>query len=73
MNHFPLQFLPFFIFLPDVVVAVRIEEEPRHVLFRIFALEGGGEVRNETRLNISSKEHTHGKDLNRSHFGYCSM
>ena len=33
--------LVFFIFLPDVVVAVRIEEEPRHVLFRIFALEGG--------------------------------
>ena len=32
----------FFIFSPDVVVAVRIEEEPRHVLFRIFALEGGG-------------------------------
>ena len=34
----------FFIFSPDVVVPVRIEEEPRHVLFRIFALEerGGG-------------------------------
>ena len=36
----------FFIFSPDVVVAVRIEEEPRHVLFRIFALEerGGGRL-----------------------------
>ena len=32
----------FFIFSPDVVVAVRIEEEPRHVLFRIFALEERG-------------------------------
>ena len=33
----------------------------------------GGEVRHWTRLNISSEEHTQGKDLNRSHFGYCSM
>ena len=63
MDYFSSAILTvFFIFLPDVVVAVRIEEEPRHVLFRIFALEGGGrEVRNETRLNISSKEHTQGK------------
>ena len=60
MDYFSSPILAvFFIFSPDVVVAVRIEEEPRHVLFRIFALEGGGEVRNETRLNISSKEHTH--------------
>ena len=58
----PILVVVFFIFSPDVVVAVRIEEEPRHVLFRIFALEvGGGGVRNEIRINVSSKEHTQGK------------